>query len=214
MNAYGGVIHFFRQSIGRGHEFFSAIRIRKSADLIPDAYKCVFGKGGCYFSHPDGGGHAILSSRNRGVNVFFLLRGAVCHPPPLRWNLWTVPKWWTQPGLVYPRPLHSLSDVAECAGRVSMVLPNCLICLMDCLLFLFFFFYSHCFIVSLFCNLTIPDHSLPVQSIVEAYSIIFIIVVIIIIISSSSSSIIIIINIRRRRKKKRRVVIWMDKYSM
>ena len=25
---------------------FSAIRIRKSADLIPDAYKCVFGKGG------------------------------------------------------------------------------------------------------------------------------------------------------------------------
>ena len=46
---------------------------------------CVFGKGGlCYFSHPDGwGGHAILSSRNRGrVNIFFLLRGAVCHPPP------------------------------------------------------------------------------------------------------------------------------------
>ena len=57
----GGVIHFSDNRYG-GHEFFSAIRNRKSADLIPDAdiffiiavnsfmvqyrKQCVFGKGG------------------------------------------------------------------------------------------------------------------------------------------------------------------------
>ena len=75
---------FTFQTIDRGgSRVFSAIRIRKSADLIPDAYKCVFGKGGvCYFSHPDGGGHAILSSRNRGIDFFFSYSEALSPTPP------------------------------------------------------------------------------------------------------------------------------------
>ena len=98
----GGSFTF--QTIDRGESrVFAAIRIRKSADLIPDAdifciiavnsflnfkyprvaYKLnVFGKGGiCYFAHPDGGGHAILSSRNRGGLHFFFLTPRCCLPP-------------------------------------------------------------------------------------------------------------------------------------
>ena len=41
----------------------------------------MFGKGGvCYFSHRDGGGQAILSSRNWGGQHFFSYSEAVCHP--------------------------------------------------------------------------------------------------------------------------------------
>ena len=87
MNAYRGEPFTF-QTIdrGRGVMSFSAIRIRKSADLIPDAYKCVFGKGegACYFSRPDGG--RVMQFYHLGIGggstFFFLLRGAVCHPPP------------------------------------------------------------------------------------------------------------------------------------
>ena len=80
---------------------FSAIRIRKSADLIPDAdiffiinvnsfmvqyrkqcfnmfkvtlfiYLCVWKRGGMLFFSPLWGGHAILLSRNRGGGQHFL----------------------------------------------------------------------------------------------------------------------------------------------
>ena len=47
----------------------------------------MFGKGGvCYFSHPDGGGHAILSSRNGGGQHFFSYSEALSAtpPPPLK----------------------------------------------------------------------------------------------------------------------------------
>ena len=46
-------------------------------------YLCVWKRGVCYFAHPDGGGRAILSSRNGEVNIFFLTpRRCDCHPPP------------------------------------------------------------------------------------------------------------------------------------
>ena len=47
-------------------------------------YLCVWKRGGvCYFSHPDGGGHAILSSRNRGGGQhFFSYSEALSANPP------------------------------------------------------------------------------------------------------------------------------------
>ena len=44
---------------------------------------CVWKSWGAIFLALMGGGHAIASSRNGGVvNIFFLLRAAVCHLPP------------------------------------------------------------------------------------------------------------------------------------
>ena len=64
---------------------FSAIRIRKSADLIPDVYKCLFGKGGvAIFLILMGGGSCnfIIYSRNRGGGNIFFLTPRRCLPPP------------------------------------------------------------------------------------------------------------------------------------
>ena len=100
VNAYGGGGHsLFRQSTGGGHEFFRQSESEKS-DLIPDTdiffiiavnsfmvqYKkqCLETGGVCYFSHPDGGVMQFYHLGMGGVNFFFLLRGAVCHPPPLK----------------------------------------------------------------------------------------------------------------------------------
>ena len=82
----------------RGHEFFRQIRIRKSADLIPDEdifliiavnsfmvqyrKQCVFGKGGMLFSHPDGGIMQFYHLVGGGVNIFFLTPRRCLPPPP------------------------------------------------------------------------------------------------------------------------------------
>ena len=115
MNAYGGVIHFSDNRWGGGSWVFSAIRIRKSADLIPDAdiffiiavnsfmvqyrkqcfnmfkvtlfiYLCVWKRRGMLFFSPWWGGGVMQFYHVGigGVNIFFLLRGAVCHPPPAK----------------------------------------------------------------------------------------------------------------------------------
>ena len=43
---------------------------------------CVWKRGGAIFLTLMGGGHAILSSRNGGVSIFFLTPGHCLPPPP------------------------------------------------------------------------------------------------------------------------------------
>ena len=54
---------------------------------------CIWKRGGMLFFSPWWGG--VMQFYHLGVGggstLFLLLRGAVCHPTPLRWNLWTVP---------------------------------------------------------------------------------------------------------------------------
>ena len=47
-------------------------------------YLCVWKRGGMIFFSPRWGGHAILSSRDRGGNIFFLTPRRCLPPPPLR----------------------------------------------------------------------------------------------------------------------------------
>ena len=51
------------------------------SDII-HIFVCLEKGGVCYFSHPDGGGHAILSSRNRGGQHFFSYSEALSATPP------------------------------------------------------------------------------------------------------------------------------------
>ena len=83
----GGSFTFQTIDRGGGHEF-SGIRIRKSADLIPDAYKCVFGKGAVAIFLTLMGGGGVMQFYHLGIERgqrFFSYSGALsATPPPLK----------------------------------------------------------------------------------------------------------------------------------
>ena len=107
----GGVMTFFgnmnpkisRFNTRRGYFFHYCCKLvhgtvqktmlqRVQSDII-HIFVCLEKEGYAIFlTLMEGGGHAILSSRNGGgVNICFLTLRR-CLPPPLHWNLWTVPK--------------------------------------------------------------------------------------------------------------------------
>ena len=108
MHIGGGSFTF--QTIDRGgHEFFSAIRIQKSRGYNWLHYKYsrvlmrVWKRGVRYFSHPDGGGYAILSSRNRGGQHFFSYSEALSATTPSAEIYEQSLKWLSSDQLVHPR---------------------------------------------------------------------------------------------------------------
>ena len=94
MNAYGGGHSFFRQSIGGSWSSFFSNLNPKSADLIPDAYKCVFGKGGVAIFLTLMG-REVMQFYNLGIgggqHFFSYSEALSATTTPLHWNLWTVP---------------------------------------------------------------------------------------------------------------------------